>query len=296
MKNSTPKFVRAAGRAFLGMLPPRTRLSLQFLRAHGYIPNLKEPRTHSERIQHRKLFEDDSLFPLYADKLRVKPVVASILGADWITPTLWSGKTLPDQPKFPLPFVVKVNHGSGWNCFVRTAADLQWDAIRAAANGWISTAWHDHLHEEWYNRIDRQILVEPLIGGADLRDYKFYAFGGKVHYIQVHTDRFTDHKCAFFDRNWVKQDFTLKYKRDERPLAPPRHLAAMIRAAETLAAPFPFVRVDLYDLPEGPRFGELTFTPESGFVRFSPATSDRQLGELWPAAHGREQSKALTSA
>jgi hypothetical protein len=55
----------------------------------------------------------------------------------------------------------------------------------------------------------------------------------------------------------------------------------MIEIAETLGAPFDFVRIDLYDLPDGPRFGEITFTPGSGFERFYPDNYDRVLGDFW---------------
>ena len=58
----------------------------------------------------------------------------------------------------------------------------------------------------------------------------------------------------------------------------------MIEVAERLGAGFDFVRVDLYDLPDGPRFGELTFTPGAGLDPFHPPEYDQRLGDLWAAA------------
>jgi len=53
----------------------------------------------------------------------------------------------------------------------------------------------------------------------------------------------------------------------------------MIRLAHVLAEDIPFVRVDLYALPQ-PVFGEMTFYPENGFGPFRPAEWDARLGQL----------------
>jgi hypothetical protein len=55
----------------------------------------------------------------------------------------------------------------------------------------------------------------------------------------------------------------------------------MLAAAETLASGFPFARVDLYDFGGSPRFGEVTFYPQSGFFRMSPRY-DLEVGRYWP--------------
>ena len=55
----------------------------------------------------------------------------------------------------------------------------------------------------------------------------------------------------------------------------------MIAAAELLADGFAFVRVDFYDLDGAPRFGEMTFYPDSGIALFSPDRADLDLGALW---------------
>ena len=49
--------------------------------------------------------------------------------------------------------------------------------------------------------------------------------------------------------------------------------------AEQLAAPFPFVRVDLYDIRGGIYFGEMTFFPGSGFWKITPSSYDNTFGE-----------------
>lgn len=52
----------------------------------------------------------------------------------------------------------------------------------------------------------------------------------------------------------------------------------MKEIAEKLAADFPFVRVDLYNINGNIVFGEMTFYPWSGYVKFSPDSFDFELG------------------
>ncbi len=53
------------------------------------------------------------------------------------------------------------------------------------------------------------LLVEPYLkeASANLTDYKFWVFGGKVELIQVDVDRYVEHKQYFYDRNWKRQAF-----------------------------------------------------------------------------------------
>ena len=61
------------------------------------------------------------------------------------------------------------------------------------------------------------------------------------------------------------------------PIPRPAFLDEMLALARTLSDPFPFVRVDLYDVGRL-YFGELTFFPGSGFWNVSPISYDDLLG------------------
>lgn len=268
---------------FLSALPAEAALQLQFLKVHGRIGNFRNPETFSEKVQWRKLSDRDPRFVEWSDKVRVKSIVADIIGSDWIIPTLWSGAVLPPMQErtWPLPFALKANHTSGRNYFVRGPEDLDWARLEALAQQWMRQDWKRHLHEDYYNHIQRSLLIEPLIRGYPLNDYKFFCFSGRARYIQVDTDRFGDHKRCFYDTSWNKQTFGLGFRFETADVEPPAHLHDMVRAAERLSEGFDFVRIDLYDRPEHPLFGEATFLPGSGFERFSDAEIDRELGDLW---------------
>lgn len=282
IRRSHPRLVSAYRRLLLA-LPSKVSLSLQYWRAHGSLPNLRSPRKLSEKIQYRKLFDRDPRLPLFADKIRVKDYVTERLGKDWVIPTLWCGRQFPPRParNWAPPYVIKTNHGSGRNIFVKT--DPDWEKIERWCERWLRQTWQAHELQWLYSKIDPQLLVEPHIGSVDARpvDYKFFVFGGRMEYVHVHTDREVGHKGVFFDRNWQRQPFGLGVPIETREIARPAHLPEMISAAETLADDIPFVRVDLYDL-DRPLFGEMTFYPASGYDQFSPRTWDARFGELWP--------------
>ena len=54
----------------------------------------------------------------------------------------------------------------------------------------------------------------------------------------------------------------------------------MIELADTLSQPFPFLRVDFYDINGKICIGEMTFYSGGGFSHIYPAEYDRKIGEL----------------
>jgi hypothetical protein len=257
-------------------------IALDHRRAHGRIPNLLIPRTFNEKIQWMKVFNRDPRLPIYADKIAVKKIVAVKLGNDWIIPTLWSGDDPAQIPFAELmpPYVIKTNQGSGTNYFVHTSADVEPDEIRGLVRQWLRSNQGIYWHEWHYFGIKASILVEPLlkITGKLPSDFKFYVFNGKVHFIQVRVN----YHNTFFDRNWQQQQFWLGTgPRACIEIHRPPHLSDMIEAAETIGGEFSFARVDLYDLPQGPKFGEVTFFPSGGQEVFNPSEVDRLFGNLW---------------
>ena len=248
--------------------------------------SLAAPRTFSEKIQRTKLLNRDPRLPQRENKIVVKEFVRERLGSEWVIPTLWHGEYFPpvEQRNWPLPFVIKANNGCGWNVFIRRESDLNWARIESLAADWRRAPFGADIGEWLYGQIKPGLLVEPFIGsGPDLPvDYKLWTFGGKVRFVQVDTDRERDHKRAMFDLHWNRLPFTLQYPDDLRPISKPNSLDAMIKAAEVLAENISFVRIDFYEINGKPKFGEMSFYPESGFGRFNPPEWDIKVGQMWP--------------
>ncbi len=257
------------------------RINLTYLFRHGQLPNLKYPRLFNELVQVRKLTNRDPRLPRLADKVLVKRFVADRLGEDWVVPTLWHGPELPASSEWPAPFVVKSRHGCNQCIFLRSD-DHDWSFVVRQANDWTSGRYGFWLDEWLYSQIEPGVLVEQFIGNGQALpvDYKFYVFGGRVQYVQVHLQREHRHRWILFDRTWAR----LTPGSRDLGLDRPKSLPRMIEAAETLALEFDFVRVDMYEHDERPLFGEMTFYPGSGLDPFSPRSLDEAMGAHWLAA------------
>lgn len=291
------QLLKRAYHRLLGRLSPRLAVSLSYAVGHGTFPRLENPTTFTEKIQARKLYERDERLPRLADKVLVKAYVEAKLGPAWVVPSLWHGRSLPPPSArtWPAPFVVKANNGSSTNYFVRRDADKDWRKIEALCECWMAAPNRAPLGEWAYLQIAPQILIEPFVGIGDALpwDYKLMVFDGRVEFIQVDTGRATVHRRTFFDRDWARQPFELKYPAEPAHIPRPASLEAMIRGAEALAAGFGFVRVDLYEIDGRPLFGEMTFYPDSGTGRFRPRAHDERWGRLWPRLPSRPERSLL---
>jgi hypothetical protein len=262
-------------------------ITLTYVWRHRRPPSLFEPLRFTEWVQHRKIHGRDRRMSILADKMIAKEFVTGMLGAEWVVPTLWSGTQLPAQPQWPAPFVVKSRHGCNQIAFVRSGQE-DWSKIRARARRWMKTTYGFWLSEWTYRHIEKGVLVEAFIGDATKLpvDYKFYVFGGRVEFIQVHLEREHAHRWILFDRNWQRVSARTA---DADPVQP-KSIGAMIHAAEKLGAAFDFVRVDLYEVGGAPLFGEMTFYPGSGLDPFDPDGLDITLGAYWRRAIDRRTS------
>lgn len=128
----------------------------------------------------------------------------------------------------------------------------------------------------------RVICEEYISEGKELKDYKFFCFGGRCEFFKVDYGRFVEHHANYYSRELVLQEFGEK---DLMPLLGykvelPSNIREMISIAEVLSKGHPFLRVDLYNLNGRIYFGELTFYPASGLGKFSPEIWDYRLGKL----------------
>ncbi len=267
------------------VLPDHAAVTRQFYRYHQKVPNFETPKTFNEKINWRKLYQRDKRFTAYADKIAVKPLIASLVGERYVIETLWTGAdaaAIPFEDLTP-PYVVKVNHSCGNHVFVRNAGDIDKESIICTMRAQLLFS-HAHMLREWgYSQIVPQILGERMIelpDGTLPEDFKFFVYHGRVHFIQVDHDRQRDHRQNFHDRNWVP--LPVRYVAPPRePRPAPQELGEMIQIAETIGREFDFVRVDLYATPMGVKFGELTFYPNAGMVGFDPPEWDLMFGECW---------------
>lgn len=247
--------------------------------------NLKSPSTFNQKIIALKFEKRYPFAKDYVDKLNAKSLVKNMIGKDKVIPTLASWD-LVDKISFnelPQEFVLKVNHGSGWNIIVNSKEKLNELEAKRKLKSWMSLNYDEIGREYQYQGIKPIAFAEPLLKPTksdQLYDYKIFCFNGKPKFIQVDIDRFKTHKRMFYDIEWNPLAFTILYPRANVDIPRPQTLSQMIDISEKLCAQFCFVRVDLYDCDGKVLFGELTFHPEGGFGPFIPKEFDKIVGDL----------------
>lgn len=279
---------------FLGDKPAdeflRKLCSLQFRAVHGFWPNFRAPRRFSEKVWSRMLHERDPKLTILSDKLTVRNYVAEKVGREYLIPLLWQG-TSPERIPFdnlPCRFVIKTNHGCGYNIIVYDKSKLDQDGARKQLKKWLKQnfARDTYLGIAWgYKNITPAIMVETFLGQGNRVpvDYKFYCFSGRVELITLHFDRFGVHRTRSYDRNFQPHEFRYDFDQWDGEFQCPHNFEEMVRIAEVLASEFDFIRVDMYSVDSRVYFSELTPYPGGVATKFLPERQDYILGTKWTA-------------
>ena len=254
----------------------------------GHLLNLDNPQTYNEKIQWLKLYDSTPDKTRLADKYLVRDWVAEKIGAEYLVPLLGVYDKFEDIDfdKLPNQFVIKCNHGSGYNIIVKDKSQMNIDDIKNKVNQWMCENFaYRYGYELHYRDIEPKIIIEKYIenqGTNDLYDYKFWCFDGKVYYIQFLSERNLDGlKMAFYDKKWNKQNFVYNYPLDTKNIEKPDNLDEMIKLAEKLSKGFSHVRVDFYRMNDGKLyFGEMTFSSASGVSNWNDETINQKFGDL----------------
>ena len=263
----------------------RRYLSIMFYHRLGYRLHWDRPETLNEIIQWKKLCDRDPLYTEYADKYAVRKHVAETIGEEYLIPLLGVYERPEDIDYSALPdrFVLKCNHGAGYNIICRDKAALDKRETAQTLEKWLSTPFYRYKREYHYKDIKPLILCEQFMKDAssdELNDYKFFCIHGRVEVIQVDYDRYQNHTRNLYSRDWELLDVRISFPNHPGdPGAMPPAIPKMIGLAEKLAKGFDLVRVDLYLINGEVYFGEMTFTPGAGFSRYDPVSFERRLGK-----------------
>lgn len=249
--------------------------------------DLDNPKTFNEKIQWIKLNDIDELKTRTADKYLVRDWVKEKIGGQYLIPLLGVNDS-PDEidyDKLPDQFVIKCNHGSGWNIIVKDKNSLDKIAVKNKLNTWLKQTYGVMGFEMQYAHIKPKIIIEKKIennGFDDLFDYKIFCFSGNPLYIEFMFDRFKGgKKSVTYNREWQKQPFSYDAPMADKDIEKPDNLEQILDLAEKLSQGFKFVRVDLYRLNDGTiYFGEMTYTPMGGTARWHGVDMGIQFGDL----------------
>ena len=188
-----------------------------------------------------------------------------------------------DFSKLPNAFALKCTHGSQMNyiCFDKSKLDIS--SIKKKFDKWLNTNYGKKTVELHYSPIKPQIIVEELMleNGKLPTEYKLHVFNGKAKSLYVVTSRGIDIRYNNYYIDWTPFDGSQfnGWKKTDKPLKKPDNFDELIKISEDLASPFPFVRVDLYDINGTIYFSELTFTPAKGTLILDDDKCDFEMGK-----------------
>ena len=229
-----------------------------------------------------------SRFHKLSDKWRVRSYVAERVGSQYLNEVyqVASGALEVDLEALPKSFVVKATHDSGSLAIVEDKDTIDRAAFFAQLDRRLASTYGASKGEYWHEEIPPQLVFERRIVDkvyGTPGDYKFMAFHGRVELCLVELGRFVSHTRNLYTKDWRLVPVAYVYPRlPDANLERPARFDELVSVAESLADGFDFVRVDLY-APDDDSvvFGEMTFAPESGRGRFTPAAYDYELGSLW---------------
>lgn len=273
-------------RILLTNISPTLNVKVTYLLAKGRRINLKAPSTLEEKILWLKLntYRENELVTICCDKFEVRNYVKENGWENILIDLIGVYKSEEDidWSKLPEKFVLKCNHGSGFNIICKDKNKLDIEKAKSQLNSWMKEEQWKSYAEMNYKNMEKRITCEKYIetkNGHLPTDYKIYCFNGVPKAVLVIADRDGETKGSFMSTDWELLSYTEKYKANDIP-EKPLSLETMLNAAASLSKPFPFVRVDFYQGNDRAIFGEMTFTPAGGLYTSQTDIEGVTMGEL----------------
>ena len=254
--------------------------------------NLDNPKRFDEKVWWLKLNNRDPLMTKCSDKYEVREYVKSCGYEDILIPNLAVYDRAKDIEfdKFSSEVIIKSTSGSGENIFLSRAIDKkQKKAIIKRMRYTLRQNPFIYSREWNYKNIKPRIVVDKVIrdkNGNLPIDYKFMCFDGepKLLFLDiglVDKDNVYNHK---YPRNIYDMEFNLLPMKETRDnymgkVEKPDNWDKMIEIARSLSSPFPFCRVDLYNVDGKIYFGEITFYHGGGCNNVQPEEWDFRMGD-----------------
>ncbi len=256
--------------------------------------NLEDPQTFNDKLWWLKFNYRNSLMPVCSDKYTVRGYVTERGLVDILIPLIGVYDSFDDVPfsDFSEPVFLKCTKGSGGNAIYDPSVPFDKKTQRMIFSHKLRTDYTIFSREWNYGGTPNRIVCERVIrnkNGSLPVDYKFYCFEGKPKLL------FYSENVAAFDgqHNVSGTRFTNVYDAETLELLPimtsippktdvtlikPQHYDRMLEIAAKLSAPFPFCRVDLYNIEGQVYFGEITFFPSGGNDVIKPDEWSYRLG------------------
>lgn len=276
-------------KGYFNHLPDSIVVPLLWRGVFGQKLNLKNPTTFNEKLQWLKLYDQNPMHTLMADKCEAKKVIAELVGEEYVIPTLgvWDSFDEIDFSSLPNQFVLKTTHDSGGVFICNDKNTFDVEKARKKLEPRLKQSYYLRNREWVYKDIKPRIIAEQFMEDAstgELRDYKFYCFDGIVKALLLATNRQskTDElRFDYFDREFHHMKLT-NHWHPNAVVTPskPVQFEKMVELAERISKGFPHLRIDFYEANGKIFVGEFTFYDMAGYLQIHPDEWETEWGNL----------------
>lgn len=272
-------------RNIIKKVAPVTFVKMQYQYITHHKLNLKNPKRYTEKLQYLRIYTypKSMLVSTCASRVGVREYLNNLGLGNYLIPIygIFDSFEQIDFTLLPDQFVMKCSHACAFNYICKDKAKIDLNILKEKFERWLKIDYGKKTLEKHYSRIKPQIIIEQYIGDLELPvEYKIHCFNGVAKSLYVVTGRGRDIRYNNYYIDWTPFDGSQfnGWKKTDFPLIMPENFARMVAIAEKLSKPFPFVRVDLYNINQTIYFGEMTFTPAKGTLILDDDRADFEMG------------------
>lgn len=290
MKTKKIRKVMQPIKKLIKFLPDKPYLKFKYYVCCREKLNFKNPKTYNEKLQWLKVYDRNPYYINLVDKYEVKKIVAEKIGYEHIIKTygVWNSFDEINFDELPESFVLKCTHDSGSVTICKNKDKFDKDlAKEKLEKGLKFDIFRDG--REWpYKYVKPRIIAEAYMEDeklGELRDYKFFTFGGVPKYVHIVSNRQNPNEETygdFFDMEYNHVELTIGHNNAPTIPVKPENFNKMKEFATILSKGTKHLRVDFYEVNGNLYFGELTFFQDSGFGKIYPKHWNMKLGEMIP--------------
>ena len=275
-------FYRFISQFYEYMLLVKNREKDYYERRISKIGNYNESNlvTFSDKINWLIIHDTNELKGKCADKILLHEYSKKKLGKDMCNKILkiYNNVDEINLNELPNQFALKTNHGSGFNIIVDNKDNFNLEEAKQKINHWLTIDYGEKNAEFHYSFIKRKIFVEQYFGSNPV-NYKFLCYNGEPKYLYACINN--EFKNAnFFDMEWNLLEFScINPPHPTYKFEKPKLFEIMKNIARKLSSDFKFARVDLYELNNEVKLGEMTFSPMNSRFYCKNKTHEIELGK-----------------
>lgn len=250
-----------------------------FLERHGRFP---KDKTHGflDYLHDMKISGELLSLPrqMVSDKEYGKFFINALLGEGHTIPTLRVLRSPEEvvEDAFPSDCAIKPTHASQQFIIRKNNQPIDIDVIRS----FFDSDLYKTGREQNYRFLEHKVIVEPIaFGGEEFIEINVQCYKGRAKILTVKCEQGQARERRDPDWNYIDLEYG-KYPHPKTPVPRPDVLDDILRAVETLASRFEYIRVDLYTTGTEFRIGELTNCTTNAATRFPREGDEERFSRL----------------